>query len=248
MPPSSIIFNAFYSLLALLSIALIAREGVSRLGAGPVRFRLGIASRADSRQGSAAHLSGWTLTFCGLLFLFPIFRVYPDSWQHFMPWLWPFLWLCVCTLSLGSPRRDAKSWLVLAAGLLSLVNGAALLAVGLRILRAIANPPDQLPRALLLVGSVIFFVMGAAALQESISGTLVRERGIQMFGTTQPWSRILVKDWQAREGGFDLHLTVLPPRLFGMSVERDSEIIVPVPASERPALDVFLAGHTATPG
>jgi hypothetical protein len=132
MPPSPIIFNAFYSLLALLSIALIAREGVSRLGAGPVRFRLGIASRADSRQVSAAHSSGWILTVCGFLFLFPIFRVFPDSWQHFMPWLWPVLWLCVCTLSLGSPRRDAKSWLVLAAGLLSLVNGAALLAVGLR--------------------------------------------------------------------------------------------------------------------
>jgi hypothetical protein len=33
-----------------------------------------------------------------------------------------------------------------------------------------------------------------------------------------------------------------------MSVERDSEIIVPVPASERPALNVFLTGHTAAPG
>jgi hypothetical protein len=75
MPPRSIILNAFYSLFALLSIALIAREGASRLGAGPVRFRLGTASRADSRQGQAAYLSGWTLTICGLVFLFPIFRL-----------------------------------------------------------------------------------------------------------------------------------------------------------------------------
>jgi hypothetical protein len=69
-----------------------------------------------------------------------------------------------------------------------------------------------------------------------------------MFWTTLPWSRIIVKDWQAREGGFALHLSILSPGLFGMRVGRDSEIIVPLTASERPALEAFLAEHTVASG
>ena len=80
--------------------------------------------------------------------------------------------------------------------------------------------------------------MAAAMLQESVTGTRVCQRGIEcgspMFWTTQPWSRIIVKDWQAREGGFTLHLTIRAPRLFGLRAVPDSQIFVPVPASRRP--------------
>jgi hypothetical protein len=105
----------------------------------------------------------------------------------------------------------------------------------------------------MIVYSMILFGMGAATLQESVTGTRVRERGIEcpgpMFWTTQPWSRIIVEDWQAREGGFALHLTIRSPQGFFSSVfTPGGEIIVPVAASERAALGAFLAGHTATPG
>jgi hypothetical protein len=45
------------------------------------------------------------------------------------------------------------------------------------------------------------------------------------------------------------HLTILGPRLFGPRLEDEREIIIPVPASERPALETFLAeavGRRAT--
>jgi hypothetical protein len=37
--------DAFFSLLALLALAMIARDAVCRLTAGPVRFRLALASQ-----------------------------------------------------------------------------------------------------------------------------------------------------------------------------------------------------------
>jgi hypothetical protein len=61
----------------------------------------------------------------------------------------------------------------------------------------------------MIVYSMILVVMGAATLQDTVTGTRVRERCIEclgpMFWSAQPWSRIIVKDWQAREGGFALH-------------------------------------------
>jgi len=154
--------------------------------------------------------------------------------------------LVLCALPFRLSRRDAKRWLVLASGLLALVIGAVVLAVGLRAVQAGDRSAYHLTGALMLVCSVILFVVGAALIQDSTLGTRVRERGIEMFCTTQPWSRIVVKGWHAREGGFALHLAIISPRLFGMPLEDESEIVIPVSASERPALEVFLTGHAAT--
>jgi hypothetical protein len=154
-----------------------------------------------------------------------------------------FVWM----LSLNSPRRDAERWLVLASGLLGLVIGAVVLAVGLRALQAGTIWKQALPGPLLLVFSFMLLVAGAAAIQEYVTGTRVRERGIELFRTTWPWSRIVLKDWRAREGGFDLHLTILAPRWYGRPWGRDSEVVVPVIASGRTALEAFLAEHTRLP-
>jgi len=125
---------------------------------------------------------------------------------------------------------------VLASGLLALVMGAVALAFGLWALQA---------EPFILV-ALVGFVRGATALQEYMLGTRVRERGIEILGSFLAWSRGVVKDWFPREGGFDVALTIRSPRLFGMRVTADGE--VPVPASERPALEVFLAEHAATAG
>jgi hypothetical protein len=159
-----------------------------------------------------------------------------------------FFWSRICNQPWLS-RRDANRWLVLASGSFTVAMGAMLLANGLRVIQLGDHSANGLLRALMLVYSVIFFVLGAGAIQECISGTRVRERGIEMFSWTRPWSRVVVKDWQAREGGFALHLSILSPQGFlAMPLMLGAEIIVPVPASERPALEVFLAGHTATAG
>jgi len=97
----------------------------------------------------------------------------------------------------------------------------------------------------LLVGSALLFAIGAAVIQDSILGTRVRERGIEMFCTSHPWSRIVVKDWHARDGAFALRLTLLPPRLFGVRLELENEIIIPVSAAQRPPLEDFLGAHAA---
>jgi hypothetical protein len=166
------------------------------------------------------------------------------------PWSIFFLFISVWSSISNQPllsRRDANRWLVLASGLFTLVIGAMLLVRGLLVIQPGDHSEYGLPRALLLIYSVISFVIGAAVIQECFSSTRVRERGIEMFSQTRPWSRVVVKDWQAREGGFALHLSILRPQgFFAMPLSLGSEIIVPVPASERRALEVFLAGHTVT--
>ncbi len=111
-----------------------------------------------------------------------------------------------------------------------------------------SSPYHVPPGALLFVCTIILFAIGAAVCEESILGTRVREGGIQMLCTTTPWSRIVVKHWNEREGGFALHLAVLGPRLFGMGVEAENEVIIPVSASERPELEAFLGTHVVTDG
>ncbi|MFI5455149.1 MAG: hypothetical protein ACHRXM_06820 [Isosphaerales bacterium] len=242
MPPVvAFTLTAIVSLLALVSIALLVREAVSRLNAGPVRFRLAIASWAVPWRGAAAY--GWARMF---LFLGVISLFIMINQKFFAHSFMLMIALVLCALSFRLPRRDAKRWLVLAAGLLSLVVGAVVLAVGLRAVQAGDRSAYHLPGALMLVCSVILFVVGAAVIQDSILGTRVRERGIEMFCTTQPWSRVVVKGWHACEGGFALHLAIISPRLFGIPLEDESEIIIPVSASQRPALEVFLTGHAAT--
>jgi hypothetical protein len=250
MPPSSIVFNMIFSLLALLLIVWIAQAAVSRLGAGPIRFRLGIASLPDRGQVKATKMGFLFAFLCFVLVVVMEIIFSPPE-----PLLAPILFLCgwVFFVGLTLPQRHEKRWLVFAAGLLLLVAGAVLLASGLRIIRFADTSVHQWPRALMIVYSMILFGMGAATLQESMTWTRVRERGIEcpgpMFWTTQPWSRIIVKDWQAREGGFALHLTIRSPQgFFSQGFTPGGEIIVPVAASERAALEAFLAEHTAAPG
>ncbi len=247
MTPTHMFFSALFSVAALVLIALTAREAVSRLRAGPVRFRLGIASIQTPRRRQMGKARKVLLVCAFIAYLAGV--VYeiifpPRDRKHFYGQEVFGMLLVMAVLY----RADAKRWLVFAWGVASLVTGAALLRAGLWILQ-FADITVQWARVLMLVYSVILFVIGAALLQESILGTIVREHGIQMFCATVPWSRVVVKDWHECEGGFALHLSVLSPEgFFAMSLRPGGEIVVPVPATERPALEVFLARHTANAG
>jgi len=246
-PINQFLWLLAFATLALLYVALIAREVVSRIRAGPVRFRLPPASLARPPQRITATARGAFL----LMLLFIVLSISDSIMSKtFSPG-------SVCILLVwfsmyNQPRlrrRGANRWPVLASGLFTLVIGAMLLARGLRVIQLGDPSAYGLLCTLMLIYPVIFVVIGAGAIQESISGTRVRERGIKMSSWTHPWSRVVVKDWQAREGGFALHLSILPPQGFlSMQLRQGGEITVPVPASERPALEVFLAGHTATAG
>ena len=118
------------------------------------------------------------------------------------------------------------------------------LAAGLQVFRTDGLAlMTLLPQALILIYAVIFLAIGAAAIAEALSGTVVRERGIEMFGTVHPWSRIVVERWLERDGGFVLRLLIVPPQLLDMPCGGGCEIDVLVPASQRPALEAFLAEH-----
>jgi hypothetical protein len=254
-PGLAVTLNSFFSLIALLGVALITWDRLSRLKAGPVRFRLPLAWPARTVQVN--WLTWYSLIVCSLGLLAMIVVSATASKESVLMRLvliW-FLW-GGANSALGSlnPRRDARRWLLVTSGLLNLVLAAVVLAMGLQARQAAENPAAKLDSRLIFFSSVMFLVMllamGGGALQESIWGTRLRERGIEMYLTTIPWSRVVVKDWRPREGGFDLTLSIRPPRLFGWAYagNSNSEVIVPVPASERPALEGFLAGHTATTG
>ncbi len=259
MPPVfAYILEALFSLLTLIAIALFVQEAVFRVQAGPVRFRLALASRVvgrpvatvawNRRQGAAA-VYGWVRMFFILGVLLTAFTVRTRGQLFTGSRLMLLIALFLCMAPFRFPRRDAHRWLVLAAGLFSLVIGAVVLAVRLLGLEQDDSSPYHVPPgAIMLICTAVLFAIGAAVCEESILGTRVREGGIQMLCTTTPWSRIVVKHWNAREDGFALHLTILGPRLFGMGLEAESEVIIPVSASERPALEVFLTAHAATAG
>jgi hypothetical protein len=246
--------DALFSVLVLVSIAFLVQEAVCRLQAGRVRFRLPLASRVwgqrvatlggNRKRGSAAY--GWVRMFFILGILGTALTVRTRAQLFTGSRLILLIALFLCTLPFALPRRDAKRWLVLGLGLLSLVIGAVVLPVRLLGLEAgDTSPYDFPPGALLLVCTGALFAIGVAVCEECILGTRVREGGIQMFCTTTPWSRIAVKQWNAREDGFALHLTILGPRLLGMGLESESEVIVPVATAERGELEDFLSAHAA---
>ncbi len=258
MPPAfAYILEALFSLLTLVAIALFVQEAVFRVQAGPVRFRLAMASWAKGRgalaygsyRGRGAAAYGWVRLFFVLGILGTALTVTTRRQLFMGSRLMLLIALFLCAVTFGFPRRHAKRWLVLALGLSSLVIGAVVVAVRLLALDADDSSAYHVPPGvLLLICTGMLFTLAAAVCEESVLGTRVRERGIQMFCATTPWSRIAVKHWDAREDGFALHLTVLGPRLFGMGLEAESEVIIPVSASERPALEAFLAAHTAAAG
>jgi hypothetical protein len=254
MPPVfAYVLEALFLVLALVSIALFVQEAVSRLHAGPVRFRLGMASRGalayGSNRGRGTVVYGWVRMFFVLGILGTALTVRTRGQLFTGSRLMLLIAFLLCAGTFGFPRRDAKRWLVLALGSSSLVIGAVVVAVRLLALDADDSSAYHVPPGvLLLICTGMLFTLAAAVCEESVLGTRMRERGIQMFCATTPWSRIAVEHWDARDRGFALHLSVLGPRLYGMGLEAESEIVIPVSASKRPALEAFLGAHAATAG
>jgi hypothetical protein len=232
---------ALMSLMALIMIAWVVREARARLKAAPIRFRLPLASLAKPPRG--AKMSTAACIILGVLFFLPalIDRTDPSAWVF--PTL--CLFALVTNLQICSPRRYERRWLVLASGLLALVLGAMLLVVGSLDLKA-GDALHVLSPWVRYIWGLTMFLPGVIMIQELVSGTRVREGGIEMFGVTRPWSQVVVNGWNERGGGFALRLSLVPRLQREPPSEPASEIIVPVPASERRALEEFLNARVAT--
>ncbi len=228
------------SLFSLFVTASIVWEVLARRKAGPIHFRLPLASMAKPPRR--------TRTGCMILFVLGMFLVITAAFLSGNPrdLVVPifFLWVLVTNLQTVHPRRHTIRWLVLASGLLGLVLAAILLASGLGVFQASLFRTQWFT----LIFSALLLAVGGVTIWQGLSGTLVRERGLEIMGATHPWSLIVIKDWQECDGGFALRLTLVSPRLFGMPYGRDVEMIIPIPAAERPALEAFLAGRAATAG
>jgi hypothetical protein len=241
-------FDAFLlgiiSLLGLFGVVSLIREAVDGRNAGPIRFRLPPASMATPQRGALVGTA--VLALCVLMTLPAAFSSRQLS-SLAAPLL--LLWAAVNNFPAFLPRRHARRWLLLASGLLSLMIAATVLAVGLW-----AGPTGEesmfpgWPRVLVLILAVLLFAGGAREMREWHRGTLLRERGIEIFGRTHPLSRIIFKGWQEVDGESMLRLAMRAPRLFDVPFGDDRELVVPVPASERPALEAFFAAPAATVG
>ncbi len=144
------------SLLALGYAGLIAREAVYRMKAGPVRFRLALASLAKpATRGTPMAYVMIALAF--FLLLLGGITSNLSAISRLMPfWL---MWVGAHTISVNS-RRDAKRWAVVVTGLLGLVAGVASLVIGYLASQAGKSPAPDLPWPLILVYAIIFVVTG----------------------------------------------------------------------------------------
>jgi WD40 repeat protein len=256
------------ALIVLFAIAFtraqIQRE-VARRKAGSVRFRLGVASTADPKIPMTTYMQAYVnaaLMSCAALF--PLMLHIRIGGPPYLPWVllgivnallfdvgvsaglsdrWGGRWLprIVYSLVFYIPRLGAKRWPVIAAGLIYLASGVVLLAISSGIIPA-ETRVIFFPWTVELAFGFVFVAVGAWQILLAIWGTRVRESGIdiEMFASTYPWSQIVVKEWQAREGGYALHLILPAPH--GGTIE----VIIPVPASERAALEDFLTKQIAT--
>lgn len=230
----TIVLVALASMFAVLSLARISGELARRKRAGPVLFRLPLASMARPPRGSMAAM--WMLVAAAVLLLWPtISRANLSSGAL----AGVFVWMAANNLQARHPRRAARRWRVLEVGLIALLVAAMILVLGFRRLQP-GDPLYGLPPWFLIVWSASMFLAGASSIEEFLAGTRVREGGIELFGTTYPWSRIAVKGWEGDGDESVLRLAIVVPRWKGVADPREAERLVPVPASQRPALETFL--------
>jgi hypothetical protein len=230
------------SVVCVSGVVSTVREAVHRRDAGSIRFRLPPASMAKPQRGALASTA--VLAVCVLLMLPAAI-----SGRHWSSLLAPLLlfWAALNNLQSFLPRRHSRRWLLLTSGGLSLAIAAIVPAIGIGAV-VTDRPPifSGMPRLLVVVLAVAFSMLGADVIREWRWGTVVRDRGIEIFGKMHSPSRIVFKGWQESDGETMLRLAVRPSRLFDVPFGEGLQIVVPVPASERAALEAFFGGAAAS--
>ncbi len=250
VPLRSLLESVPWVLLGAMVAPICVSDLLQRARAGPVRFRLPLASMAGAKADRA-----WRMT--------------TRSWISLISCV-----LVVVGLSLGGDlpgalllgmnmgaffangsryvtRRDRSRWAgwvaagwALAGGAVSLAFGVLTLTTGFATQKSILKSSG--PGTLIVLGAVVGG-WGVYQVVEMLRGTVLRERGVELFGVTRPWKRVAVEGWSPDEGGgFLLGLKLLSPRLFAHKVRGDMAVVVPVAAADRPDVESFLTGRGAT--
>jgi hypothetical protein len=231
--------QVLFSILGFLVIIWLVREAVHSLRAGPTRFRLPLGSMVTASRGGQVSIS--------MVFLVFAFLWLPTAYasRSLYSLVVPIMFCCAALSRFQDlePRRHLRRWLVLAAGLIPLAVGVVFLAFGLGLTPVgIDSLFPGLPQPLVLVLAVFLMAASAPQVREALFGTRLREHGIEIFGRTYSLSSIRLNGWRDGDGESMLRLTVRAPRLFDTAIGGNRDFRVPVPASDRPTLEAFLAG------
>jgi hypothetical protein len=246
MPFQSLFTHALSVLFGAWMVSIFVGDLLRRASAGPVRFRLPLAS-ADRV---------WRMTTQPWIFLIiSVFAVLESAQGGGLP-LALIAGMLLGTVFVNnrwySTRPDKERWAGWVAAGGALAGGAMLLALGVWTLTTGFAPlkstflkNDGLLYVILM--GAVFGLWGGYRVVELFRGTVLRERGVELFGLTHPWKRVSVEGWSPDEGGgFLLRLKILSPKLFALKVYADSAAVVPVAAADRPDVESFLARCGAT--
>lgn len=230
-----VMVNVCLSVAAGMAGIAVMGEAVRRARAGPVRFRLPVASLAKPQRRRGG-------VFLIIYSLFLLAWITWDLSTLVLPLV--FVWVGAHNVQTFEPRRDRRRGLLLGTAVLALASGGAAFAFALRIV--VFGQPVGSFSPLFLACFTALGLMGAyETIRELCSGTPLRDGGIEMFGRTRPWSRIVVKGWQDGEGESLVRLQTVPKRasFLKLDYERAGEFIVPVPWDLRADVETFLTEH-----
>ena len=164
---------ATLSLYALLGAVGVAWEVRARRKAGPIRFRLPLASMAKPPR-----IPAWCKILVVLGMLMVISAALIGGTPTDLVTLTFCLWIVAGNLQAVHPRRQTIRWLVLAAGLLVLANAAMCLAIGLGVFH---GSLFRMPPWVMLILSPALLAGGAVTIWEGLSGTVVSEHGLEIL-------------------------------------------------------------------
>jgi hypothetical protein len=240
--------DAFVCGLVVVSLApMFVRELLRSSRAGQVRFRLPLASKAGAEVNPTWTMTAgsWILLIIGVLVVV-LFGRAGDL---------PAALICgtsaasaVVRIPWHHGRRDRLLWAGWVTAGLALAGGAGLVAFGVLALNPQFAPPKSAlfgPPAVIIFGA-LFGLLGVYQIVEMLRGTVLREGGVVLFGLIRLWQEVAVDGWSPDEGGgFLLKLKISSPKVFALQVYPREAMVVPVAAADRPAIEAFLASHTA---
>jgi len=237
---ASVLLVVFITFMAPIYVGDLLRRG----RAGPVRFRLPLASMSGAKAAWRMTSRSWILLIAGVLVCVSM------GLGGDLPGAL-FIGVTIGTIFVGLPmnhtRRDRLRWAGWVAAGVALAGAAVLMTLGCwTLITGFASPKSPLwktfDRLTLILLGAFYGVSGVYQVADILRGTLLRERVVELFGQTRLWQQVTVEGWSPDEdGGFLLRLKLLSPQLFGLKLAADSDTVVPVAAAVRPEVESFLA-------
>lgn len=222
-----------YTILAFLCYVAIYYQHFShRRSAGSILHRFGMSSLGAARTGNWGPALGKALPCFGLMVI--------GGYAH-RPWI-----DAVCLFgSLGILqvwyflRRDKHIWLAVLALLL-------LAGFGLRLIAAsITGVGEVAPKFLSVVCGILLLIGSASTYFNLTRGTRIYEAGIDTEWSFYPWEFICGFQWHSIGDNYDLVFRTTTPVVWILGIqvnpERVVEILIPVPAADKPAIEALLS-------